>query len=264
VRRVNTTLSVPVSGTSVSIKKWDHESGDKSALAVDYDNMTELVLRDQNISTDRGLLADPDPAAVSDFRWLTINDVPLTDSATLKCNVGSDPCRMNISAGVVRNTGGFMAELGDLSVPRSDRAKFHVFYTDLRTRTYAFSRREGDKTEYWLSHEGIAEELGTEMDVPTMTYNSFVGSRYGYEGDFRNQALDILETRFVTRKNTVEEFGLWPKINPILGFYDTDVRAPYQISMPPTLLGIEVAVDGSVLVSGQLPKGTTFNYHSEG
>ena len=146
-----------------------------------------------------------------------------------------------------------------------DRFSYHVFYTDLRTRTYAFSRREGNRTEYWLVHgNDDPVQLGnTVTGVSTVPYSGYVGSRYGYEGDFRNLGTDLSKNLYVDRKGKIEIFGTWEKMNPILGRYETrPYLSLFSISPPPTF-GIDVAVDGSVLASGRLLGGGTFNYHSE-
>ena len=89
-----------------------------------------------------------------------------------------------------------------------------------------------------------------------------MGSRYGYQGDVRNLSTDDAKNTTVRRDGNLESFGVWEKLNPILGRYDLKARGFVVVAPPPTEFGVEVASDGSVLASGRLPGGKTFNYHS--
>ena len=261
------TLSIPPPGSGgvPSVGSVPAGGPDASVVAVDYDEDGQLLLREENIATDRGYLGDPDPASADDFRWLTINGTSLTDAAALRCTVGGAPCRSARSAGISLTDGGFVGVLGDLGKEPNERVRYHLFYVDLRTRTYAFSRREDDLTEYWLVHDDQAPQLlGTEDGLPLRYYRGFVGSRYGYEGDQRNLTTDVGESVLVERDGQRVPFGTWEKVNPILGRYEPDIVHLDRFSTSPLpTFGIDVAVDGSVLASGVLPAGTTFDDHSK-
>lgn len=253
------TLEIPLPGASGNgnVIFESHEWGDKAVLAVDYDDDRELLLREENMSP-RGFLQNGDPDSPSDFKWLTLNGQSIFDQSLLNCFSASGVCRTQRSQGPLANTGGFIARLGDIAAPESSRNTYHVFYSDLRTDTFAYSILDstGGPTQYWVVHQGQATFLG-ESIAGSQAVPSYISARYGYEGDYRNTGPEDIYRDPVT--GTVVDAE---KVNPILGRYELSPISDIRVSNPPVEFGFDVAADKSLLATGLLSDGTAFNVHS--
>jgi len=244
-------------GASTSIISQFSEDGDIGILAVDYDEDGLLILRNKSIQSARGSVFDPDINA-SNFSWLWINNKSITPNSIMECFIvyasPDEVCRTQGYAGSSSTDGGFFYYAGGYFV--DTRVGYHVFYMDLRTETFAYSRQEESNVEYWLVHQGQAKLVETDFLAP-VAVKVFLSPPYGYEGSEANKsdAQAYYDSSGSSNPAT--------KVNPIAGIYHIDEYDSVDAFAPvPARFGVEVNVDQSVLFTAKFPSGAVENYHS--
>ena len=162
--------------------------------------------------------------------------------------------RQDFSLGFSDEVGGFFwnnSQVGVLRPPIGFGFGAHVYYMDLRTRTYMFSvgsisNGNLGTGDYYLAHnDEPVRELGRYSDLEMDRWRLYGSPFYGAEASNTNIAGGSSEYRY---------------LNPILGRYANLHYVPF----PPTPVQWEVEVDtnGHVIATGLLPDDTSFNLYS--
>ena len=143
--------------------------------------------------------------------------------------------------------------MGNYKSDVSERVAYHIFYMNLRTETFAFSRQQDGITNYTAVHDGQLYPLGTTNQATTLSHIVFSNSIYGFQGDERNYS--SLEN--TTNPDTGANEEIY-KMNTRLGQYSLSLTSPV-FAPTPDEFGLDVSVNGDAFITGRLPSGDTFN-----